>query len=120
MVLKVLRHAAVCAVLSFPAWAGDATAFVSVIDDLPLMAGLSEAGQGVAFTTSQGRIAEATASGGVTRAAVLAFYAKTLPQLGWQRAGDTRFTREGETLDLLFTTSGGSLSVRFSLAPTGK
>lgn len=91
--------------------------FLSVIDDLPLMAGLDEAGDGVQFATPQGRIAEVTARGRVSRAQVLKFYADTLPQLGWSRTGDGRFAREGETLALVFDESGGALSVRFSVTP---
>jgi len=114
--------------LSFPAGAEDAPRFVSVIDDLPLMSGLVEAGEGVEFATPQGRIAETTAQatmeGAMSKKAVLDFYAQTLPQLGWTRAGEARFVREGETLDLVFGVAGGGqggvLSVRFSLAPTDK
>lgn len=96
-------------------------AFVSVIDDLPLMRGFAEVGKGVEFSTAQGRIVEATAiqvpDADATEADVLAFYAETLPQLGWSRAGEKRFQREGEVLELLFGRSAGRLTVRFSLAP---
>lgn len=129
MVFKISRIVALALVLSASAlsapilsattaWAGGG--FVSVIDDLPLMAALSEVGQGVEFATEQGRIVEATATGQVTKAQVLDFYAETLPQLGWTRAGDARFVREGEALDLIFTHGDDTLSVRFSLAPSGK
>ena len=102
------------------AMAQDAARFVSVIDDLPLMNGLLEVGEGVEFATPQGRIVEATASGSLRRQAVLDFYAETLPQLGWAQSGETRFVREGETLDLVLSEKDGALSVRFSLAPTEK
>ena len=39
------------------------------------------------FDTPAGRIVEAVASGAVTRDEVLAFYAETLPQLGWDEGG---------------------------------
>lgn len=100
--------------------AQDSARFVSVIDDLPLMNGLLEVGEGVEFATPQGRIVEATASGSLRRQAVLDFYAETLPQLGWAQSGETRFVREGETLDLVLSEKDGALSVRFSLAPTEK
>ena len=48
---------------------------------------------------------------------VLAFYAKTLPQLGWQRAGERSFQREKERLSLDLTREQGRLTVRFTLAP---
>ncbi|MBF0248355.1 MAG: hypothetical protein HQL36_09845 [Alphaproteobacteria bacterium] len=96
--------------------AGEAR-FVSVIDDLPLMDGLVEVGDGMQFSGSDGRIAEVTASGLVSRGDVLAFYARTLPQLGWTAASKTAFKREGEELKLLFETQADGLRVRFSLAP---
>ena len=107
-----------------PARAADPTAFVSVIDDLPLMDGLDEVGEGVEFTTGQGRIVEATATArdgaDLTQDAVMDFYAATLPQLGWRKTGGATFSREGEVLELLFGTSAGRLTVRFSLAPADR
>lgn len=103
--------------------AEETSRFVSVIDDLPLMNGLVEVGEGVEFATPQGRIVEATARGAskaLSESAVADFYAKTLPQLGWTAQSKTRFVREGETLDLIFGSDGGVLSVRFSLAPSDK
>lgn len=127
MALKIFAPIVLVLSLAFPAaapMAQDAQRFVSVINDLPLMSGLVEAGEGVEFATPGGRIAEATAhgvrKGAVSREAVLAFYAQTLPQLGWAPAGGARFVREGETLDLQFGEDGGALTVRFSLAPTDK
>ena len=125
MTLNTLRSALLAlfmlTVFSAAAGAQDASRFVSVIDDLPLMNGLSEDGEGVEFATPQGRIVEATArsaSKAVSEGAVVSFYAETLPQLGWTAQSKTRFVREGETLDLIFGSDGGVLSVRFSLAPS--
>lgn len=122
--IKVLRVFVFGLMLAFGAHAAraaDGAAFVSVIDDLPLMAGLQEVGEGVEFTTGQGRIVEATATArpgaDVSERAVLDFYAATLPQLGWRKSGAAQFAREGEVLELLFGTSAGRLTVRFSLAP---
>lgn len=128
MLVKILRPLLVALAMTLPvsfvAMAQGAPRFVSVIDDLPLMEGLVETGEGVEFSTPQGRLAESTASGmskdGVTRKGVLDFYAQTLPQLGWKAQGATRFVREGETLDLVIGEHGATLSVRFSLAPTDK
>ena len=96
-------------------------AFVSVIPDLPLMAGLTEdAGAAVVFETASGRIAEAHASGALARQEVLKFYQATLPQLGWHILSDTRFQREGEVLSLeVLTVKGASkdIAVQFRLAP---
>ena len=92
--------------------------FLSAITDLPLMAGLTEApGSAVVFSKPAGRIVEVAARGAVTRAAVLGFYRRTLPQLGWRRAGAFAFVRERERLALGFSRVGGRLVVQFSLAP---
>lgn len=121
MLLKFVRPFVVTLVVAFslPAAAQDNTGFASVIDDLPLMAGLVEAGDGVEFSSAQGRIAEVYAQGHLSQAEVEGFYANTLPQLGWTRAAgkDVMYKREGETLTLLFTSEGDALGVRFFLVP---
>ena len=92
--------------------------FVAEVADLPLMPGLVEvADAGVVFDKPDGRIVEAYAEGAVERAAVLAFYGGTLPQLGWRQTGTGRFRREGENLALDFLDGGGPLIVRFTLTP---
>ncbi len=92
--------------------------FLSVIEDLPLMDGMVEVGEGVRFESDQGRLAEATAEGLVTPAAARAFYAQTLPQLGWSRISEGRYGREGEVLSLSFEgLNGGQLKINFSLKP---
>ena len=107
-----------------PAAAGEGGGFLSGIEDLPLMPNLSEnADGGMVFDTPAGRIVEAFASGAVTRAEVLAFYAATLPQLGWTAEDPARYSREGEILRLEFTENdpppktGAALTVRFALSP---
>lgn len=99
----------------------DPSAFVSVIPDLPLMAGLVEDPvDAVVFETSSGRIAQAQASGAGDRRAVLDFYAATLPQLGWDLETRGRYRREGEVLSLEITKDeavSGRFFVHFRLAP---
>jgi len=98
--------------------AGEATAFVTGIDDLPLMSGLTSVpGAGVIFDKPSGRIVEAYAEGEVGRAQVAAFYTATLPQLGWRARQSNVFLREGERLSLVFLGSDGDLIVRFTLEP---
>ena len=96
-------------------------AFVSGIEDLPLMPGLAEIDEtAMVFDTPGGRIIEALTSGPVSRDQVVRFYAATLPQLGWSADGETLFRREGETLELHFSDPpvvSGQLAVRFALAP---
>jgi hypothetical protein len=95
-----------------------ANQFVAGTEDLPLMPGLATvAGAGVVFETPQGRIVEAYARGQAARDAVIDFYARTLPQLGWQALGRTVYRREGETLRLELYPEAGGLTVRFYLSP---
>ncbi len=101
----------------FTAAHADPTRFFSVIDDLPVMAGISEDGEGVEFATAGGRIAQTSALGLVRRADVLAFYAETLPQLGWTQSDRAAFVREGEMLSIEFEQDPAGLRVRFALAP---
>jgi hypothetical protein len=92
--------------------------YIAEVEDLPLMPGLAEVeGAGVVFDKPDGRIVEAFAQGEVSREAVLAFYRKTLPQLGWRAVGAARFRRENEALSLDFLDGGGALIVRFTLVP---
>jgi hypothetical protein len=96
-------------------------AFLEGFGDLPVMAGLSVAKDaGVVFDTPSGRIVEAYAAGDVTRARVARFYRRTLPQLGWTRAGKGRYHREGEVLTLNYKGKDGALTVRFTLSPAKK
>lgn len=99
---------------------GDARAqgFLSTYEDLPLAPGLTEiAGSGLSFDTPGGRIVEAYARGSGKAADILAFYADTLPQLGWTKAGPAAFRRDDETLKLSIETQGRDLVVHFTIAP---
>ena len=95
--------------------------FVPGVDDLPLMAGLEADPEAtMVFDKPDGRIVEAAASGAVSPDAVIAFYATTLPQLGWLREGPTRYTREGEVLRLTIEPGGGPgapLRLIFTIEP---
>ncbi|HEX6958628.1 MAG TPA: hypothetical protein VF194_11640 [Ferrovibrio sp.] len=127
----MLRHHALAVAAAFllafaaPAAAqqardGGAAAFVAGVEDLPLMPGLSQIETAsTVFDAPSGRIVEAYAAGPVTREQVLAFYAETLPQLGWTADRPARFRREGEELHLEFLDGDeGELTVRFSLSPS--
>ncbi|HLF59291.1 MAG TPA: hypothetical protein VI732_06640 [Alphaproteobacteria bacterium] len=129
------RHAmALVALAAAAGWALPATAtagdagstahsgFVSGFEDLPLMPGLIQvADAGTVFDTPSGRVVEAFADGPVAVEEVDAFYAETLPHLGWRRLSAHRYRREGELLDLEITARQGGdkarTTVRFYLAP---
>lgn len=93
--------------------------FVSVIEDLPLMEGLSEnENAAVTFDSAGGRIAEAEARGNVEPAKVLRFYQDVLPQLGWAKTGDGLYERERERLKLTIEADGdGGTVIAFSVSP---
>tara|TARA_Y100000739_G_C20462683_1_gene397523 strand:- start:193 stop:612 length:420 start_codon:yes stop_codon:yes gene_type:complete len=108
-----------------PVSAQESPRFVSAIDDLPLMDGLVEdLDSSTVFETSSGRIIEVFASGVLKQDQLLAFYDKTLPQLGWLRMKPGLFKREGETLSLEFSAKSKGqpisisvLTVRFHIKP---
>lgn len=102
--------------------AGAAERFFADIADLPVMPGLEQIQDaGLSFDKPEGRIVEVAASGKVSCREVVEFYRAVLPQLGWRAAGKGRYRREGEHLNLSFSTSGSAsgptLTVRFSLRP---
>lgn len=103
------------------AFIGDARAaeaFLSVADDIPLMPGLTEnTDAATVFDKPAGRIVTAEAGGAVAIAAVKQFYAATLPQLGWQPDGDSRWRRDTEQLRLGYANASGRLTVRFEILP---
>jgi hypothetical protein len=93
-------------------------AYVAGIADLPLMPGLEPLpDSGLVFDKPGGRIVEAYAEGAVTRQAVLGFYDRTLPQLGWRREAAGTYLREGERLRLDVAEDGGGVTVHFRLFP---
>lgn len=94
------------------------TKFDPVIDDLPLMEGLTPvADQGTLFTTPQGRIADSVAIGIVDVDQVYMFYRRSLPHLGWQKVNARTFRRKGEKLVIEAKGDGKITTVRFSLKP---
>jgi len=116
------------AVGSAPAAAQGPGSFLVGLEDLPLMPELRQiVDVGVTFDTPGGRIVELYATGGVSRAGVLEFYAHTLPQLGWRPAEPGTYRREGERLLLDFPdrlpqgavqrAATDRLIVRFFLSP---
>lgn len=95
-----------------------AQSFVEGSEDLPLAPVLTAVeGAGMVFDSPSGRIVEAFATGETERVAVLDFYRRTLPALGWEALEEGLYRREGERLAIDFFGSDGALSVRFTLAP---
>ena len=83
------------------ATAQQAARFLSVMEEMPLMPGLVEVTDAaVIFDGPSGRIIEAFVAGSVQVDAVRAFYAATLPQLGWARQANGEYRRDAEILRL--------------------
>ena len=83
------------------ATAQQAARFLSVMEEMPLMPGLVEVTDAaVNFDGPSGRIIEAFVAGSVQVDAVRAFYAATLPQLGWARQATGEYRRDAEILRL--------------------
>ena len=83
------------------ATAQQAARFLSVMEEMPLMPGLVEVvDAAVTFDGPSGRIIEAFVAGSVQVDAVRAFYAATLPQLGWARQANGEYRRDTEILRL--------------------
>jgi len=100
---------------SSSAWPAD---FVAGTEDVPLMPGLDMiAESALVFDKPEGRIVEAQARGTLTRAKVRAFYAASLPPLGWTAAGANQWRRDAERLRLDFHGPDGDLIVGFTLSP---
>lgn len=117
-----------------PALAGS-TGFIDDLVDVPLMPGLSlkpvagavpdipascQMGDYL-FTTPAGSIGEAYAYGRATRSAVEAFYAETLPQIGWNLIGSKAegvlYSRESEDLLIAVNEKAGMVTVCFQMKP---
>lgn len=97
--------------------------FTTVIDDLPLMPGLSPVEEkDVLFVTSEGRIAQTVAKGPVDIDEVYHFYQRSLPQLGWKKTSARTFERDGEKLriDASSVNPKAVTIVRFSVQPDGE
>lgn len=94
--------------------------FAKVIDDLPLMSGLTIAhDDDVLFITRSGRIAQTVATGAVDVDEVYQYYQKALPQLGWKAVDARSFERDNERLrlDVSSVTPDATTIARFSVEP---
>jgi hypothetical protein len=108
----------VLAVPADPA-AAQGPVYLADVDDLPLAPGLIEAPDArVAFDKPEGRIVQAVASGRVDPVRVRAFYAETLPALGWRLGAERTWTRGTETLRVNVDTRDDGVVVRFAIAPS--
>lgn len=103
--------------MAAPAIAAE-TAYSSVLDDLPLMQGMTERPEDtVIFDNPGGRIMEFSAETTASAAAVKEFYRQALPPLGWKQARPAKFIRDKEMLKIDFAKNNGETIVHFALTP---
>ncbi len=96
-----------------------ATTFLHALNDIPVMPGLRElVDESINFDKPEGRIISATAvSDHLKPEMIRAFYAQTLPQLGWQAEKSGAFIRERERLRLNIEVKEGVSIARFQVEP---
>ena len=116
ILIKRFAVALAAAVLLSAAPAAGQTAFISGLNDVPQMPGLTPLGDPLVFDKPGGRIAEAVFTSRQGADAVARFYADTLPQLGWRAAGKDRYVRDREELALHLSGAGGA-TLRIVLQP---
>lgn len=119
--LRRFHHlAAFALVAGLVAAPAHATDFLKAIDDVPLVAGLTELADPLVFESDQGRVVRTSAEGQKGPAEISAFYIATLPSLGWKRTEDLArlsFLRENEELNLQIRepASNSPVTVSFEL-----
>ena len=94
--------------------------YIEGIDDVPLMQGLEPDVNGsFIYDKAEGRIVEFQAYGVITPKEVLAFYSKTLPELGWIKLDSSVYERGDERLKITFLQKNkvNKTAVHFNLAP---
>jgi hypothetical protein len=105
--------------VAVPVYAQQATAFSVVITDLPLMDDMVEdEADDFVFDKAEGRILQTSAIVSDSMPAEIeAFYAVTLPQMGWARVSDHDYRRAGEVLHIQTERIGSDTGVQFSVRP---
>ncbi len=97
---------------------GETAAFLAAIEEVPLMAGLTEEPTvALDFDKPHGRLVETYAYGEVRAEDAAAFYHAVMPEFGWQVISGLVFSREGEMLRIDLIAEERSLVVRFVLSP---
>lgn len=99
------------------AYAGDA--YFEALYDVPIMKGLEEVKeQAMLFDKPGGRIASVVAvSKAVNPAEIEAFYAESLPQLGWKKTAVNQYVRDEDKLVLELVKRPPVTVVHFTLSP---
>lgn len=112
---RSFSSAFVVAAIVMAAAPAHATDFLKAIEDVPLVAGLTESAEPVIFESDQGRVIRTQAEGRVDGGRIDAFYTASLPGLGWTRVADTdalAFERENEVLRITVREPASNKPVR--------
>lgn len=110
--------AAACVVATIAVAPAHAADFLKAIEDVPLIAGMTEQAEPVVFESDQGRVVKTVAEGQVDGARISSFYVATLPSLGWKQVADgLSFERENERLNITVRepASNRPVAVQFEL-----
>ena len=96
-----------------------ATKYFNYLHDVPVMQGLVVLEeQSTMFDKPEGRIVVQIARAtDVSEKQISAFYAATLPSLGWKQIADNVYYREQERLTLTFQKNRGGILVKFFVSP---
>ena len=120
--MRFLLFLVLFVVMGLPAGLAHAeTRFFSQLNDIPLMPGLYEVPEdGLEFDKPEGRIVEAKAVAETKKVnEIRGFYEGVLPQLGWVRASENRYTRGRESLILDLEEHKGLSILSLHLGPAG-
>lgn len=114
---KITLLLSLCVLLPALAWAEQS--YLSYLPDVPLMSGMAELeDQSFIFDKAEGRVIEtAVFTKSSSEKEVVAFYGKTLPELGWTVLSPDRFLRNGEQLIVKCEKVSGGVVTKFSLSP---
>ncbi len=93
--------------------------FFQTLQDIPLMPGLVERSEDtVFFDKPGGRVVESVADmSGFSEEDVERYYMLALPQFGWKSVGQSQFSRQNESLVLVFETEGDYGVLRVLVQP---
>lgn len=99
---RLFQHFALAAAIAVAAAApAHAADFLKAIEDVPIPKGMAESPEPVVFESDQGRVVRAHIQGNTPCKDITAFYASTLPALGWTReSSGMTYKRESEHLTL--------------------
>lgn len=101
-----------------PSEAIEEQVFLPDIEGIPIYEGFAVNEEKRSYYDSpEGKVVEVVIEGRGDKEAISAFYAETLPELGWEPQKEGGFKRDDEVLDLEITEEKDDIEVKFSLQP---